>query len=453
MRYKGLKNLFDRVGLWIVRHFPFLLCGKQAKKIEKQLCTLRVIRKESSLERYYGRKISKMLWLCFFGGIFLLLTAVLIPGKVIWMEAAVIKRPEKGEGDLETEFSARVEGEAPVLVPVLIQERMYTKEEKEEIFKEVFENLEETVLGKNESFDRIQTDLNLPAEFLDGKVSAEWEIEPWNYLDYEGHFVEEPPQNGIEVMMRVKLCLEEEERIREFPMKLLPPEKTKEEKKIAWLSALAQKAADTDLTQREVTLPQTAEESAVFWGTRQKSPLPFGVLLLTAGLLYLYMQEDQKLEKEEKQRKRQLVMDYPMILYKMSMLIGAGMTIRGAFTKIAYHYREQRGKEIRYAYEEMLLACYEMQKGIGEGTAYENFGQRCCDLRYLKFATMLSQNLKKGSEGLSKMLQEEAQSGMEERKNLARKLGEEAGTRLLFPMTLMLGLVMAILMIPAMISF
>lgn len=453
MRYKGVKSLFDRWGLWIARRFSFLLCGKHAKKIEECLGMLQVTRGECSLECYYGRKFSKMLWMFCLGGGILLITGILIPEKIIWMDTAVIRRPEYGEGDLETEFSARVEGKDPVFVPILIQERSYTEEEREAIFEEVLGELEKTILGENESFDQIRTDLNLPAEFWDGKVTAEWEIEPLCYLDYEGHFVEEPPLKGKEVMLRVKLCLQEEERIREFPMKLLPPEKTEEEQEAARLSDLVKKAGEENLTNREVTLPGMVEEKAVSWGTVQKSPLPFGILLLIVGLLYLYMEEDQKLEKEEKQRKRQLVMDYPMILYKMSMLLGAGMTIRGAFTKIAYHYREQGGKEIRYAYEEMLLACYEMQKGIGERTAYENFGQHCRDLRYLKFAMMLSQNLRKGSEGLSEMLEEEARNGMEERKNLARKLGEEAGTRLLFPMMLMLVLVMAMLMIPAMISF
>jgi len=42
---------------------------------------------------------------------------------------------------------------------------------------------------------------------------------------------------------------------------------------------------------------------------------------------------------------------------------------------------------------------------------------------------------------------------MEERKSLARKLGEEAGTKLLLPMLLMLILVIVILMVPAILSF
>ena len=40
----------------------------------------------------------------------------------------------------------------------------------------------------------------------------------------------------------------------------------------------------------------------------------------------------------------------------------------------------------------------------------------------------------------------------EQRKTMARRLGEEAGTKLLVPLFLMLGIVMVIIMVPAMMS-
>ena len=46
----------------------------------------------------------------------------------------------------------------------------------------------------------------------------------------------------------------------------------------------------------------------------------------------------------------------------------------------------------------------------------------------------------------------EAEDAFEERKNLARKAGEEAGTKLLVPMFIMLAIVMAIMVVPAFFS-
>ena len=49
-------------------------------------------------------------------------------------------------------------------------------------------------------------------------------------------------------------------------------------------------------------------------------------------------------------------------------------------------------------------------------------------------------------------LEEEAERVFLERKNTARKLGEEASTKLLIPMMLMLMVVMGIVIVPAFLS-
>ena len=71
----------------------------------------------------------------------------------------------------------------------------------------------------------------------------------------------------------------------------------------------------------------------------------------------------------------------------------------------------------------------------------------------MKLCTLLSQNIRKGSYDLLYMLRQEADNAFAERKALAKKLGEEAGTKLLLPMMMMLCIVMVIIMIPAYFSF
>ena len=99
------------------------------------------------------------------------------------------------------------------------------------------------------------------------------------------------------------------------------------------------------------------------------------------------------------------------------------------------------------------MAVHEMDSGISESEAYYRFGERCGQVRYKTFSTLLVQNLQKGSRQLSQMLEAESLEAWDERKRKARIVGEEAATKLLFPMILMMGVVMAIVMIPAMISF
>ena len=59
----------------------------------------------------------------------------------------------------------------------------------------------------------------------------------------------------------------------------------------------------------------------------------------------------------------------------------------------------------------------------------------------------------KGTKDTAFLLGQEAELVIEEQKNRARRLGEEAGTKLLFPMLMMLMVILAVIMIPAMMSF
>ena len=67
----------------------------------------------------------------------------------------------------------------------------------------------------------------------------------------------------------------------------------------------------------------------------------------------------------------------------------------------------------------------------------------------MRFGALLSQNLRKGTKGLNDLLRLEAIQSFEERKARARRLGEEAGTKMLGPMFLMLAVVLIIVVVPA----
>ena len=97
--------------------------------------------------------------------------------------------------------------------------------------------------------------------------------------------------------------------------------------------------------------------------------------------------------------------------------------------------------------------CNELESGISETEAYMHFGRRCRLRQYSRLSSLLVQNLRRGNDTLLQVLQEEARTSFEERKNLARELGEEAGTKLLLPMMIMLGVTMLIIIVPAYFGF
>lgn len=102
--------------------------------------------------------------------------------------------------------------------------------------------------------------------------------------------------------------------------------------------------------------------------------------------------------------------------------------------------------------KEMVNVMYKISGGASEGECYEEYGIRCNLSEYRKFGMMLSQNLRKGTRGLTELLEREAEDAFEQRKNLAKKAGEEAGTKLMIPLFLMLIIVFAIVIVPAFFS-
>ena len=88
------------------------------------------------------------------------------------------------------------------------------------------------------------------------------------------------------------------------------------------------------------------------------------------------------------------------------------------------------------------------------GENYESYFAKRCNLGcYRKLVSIIIQNQKKGTEGLKESLVTETKNAFEERKQVARRLGEEAGTKLLLPMMLMMGIVLMIIVVPAYFSF
>ena len=79
----------------------------------------------------------------------------------------------------------------------------------------------------------------------------------------------------------------------------------------------------------------------------------------------------------------------------------------------------------------------------------EDFARRIDVPEYAKFSGLLVQNLKKGNTALVKRLKEEREETLEKNLQWRKRQGEEASTKLLFPMGMMLLLVLVMLMLPA----
>jgi len=238
--------------------------------------------------------------------------------------------------------------------------------------------------------------------------------------------------------------------VRVFPQSLTPKQKQKEE----LLQMVSEKEKDSR-TEEYLELPMQLEGKELEWKEKKAIPLAGMVCLpfVLAGIAL--WGTDRDVHRQYKERNRQLLLEYSEFVSKLQLLIGAGMSTRNAFVRLASDYQKRRnaGGRKRFVYEEVMMTVRKMENGESEEAAYDYFAKRCTPVCYRKLVSIILQNQKKGADGLKESLTAEIRNAFEERKQEARRLGEEAGTKLLLPMMMMMGVVLIIIVVPAYFSF
>lgn len=365
----------------------------------------------------------------------------------------ILQRNRHGQGDSSAQVRATV-GEKEEDISVTVSEQAYTEEELKAAFQEASEKLEDLIAGENESLDEVRTDLSLIREIPDTGITVSWELDRYDVMDLQGTLIPEKiPEDGTLVKLSASLLYEEQKAVYEFYARVYPPVLSSSEQVRKKLEEELIESDETTRTEEYLVLPDQIGGEKVEWDYAEDTRA-FGILILGAGCAAMIcVSEKQSAKKEEKRRIQQMKLDYPQIINKFNLYISAGMTIRRAWFCIAGDYEKKRKSfGTRAAYEEMVYTMHEIQGGAPEGECYEKYGIRCGISRYRKFGTMLSQNLRKGSRGITELLEREAEEAFEDRKNLAKKLGEEAGTKMMIPMFIMLAVVFIIVMVPAFFS-
>lgn len=365
----------------------------------------------------------------------------------------IILREGYGDDESTRRLQVRI-GDMKETVDVTVSGQTYTEAEAEQVFSRAAKQLEQMILGENESLDEVRSDLDLVTEIPEYGISVSWESEDYSVIDMQGKlYQEELAEDGTLVKLTAVLRCGEKEAAHEFYVRVYPPRLEEREKKRQELDERLKKADKQDRKENCLVLPDRIGEETAEWSYAAETRA-FGILILGAGAsVMLCVSESQRKKEEEKKTVIQMKTDYPLIINKFALYIGAGMTIRRAWFCIAQDYeknRERTGK--RKAYEEMTAAMYQIRAGGSEGECYESCGARCGISSYRKFGILLSQNLRKGPRGITELLRRESEEAFEERMNQAKKLGEEAGTKLMIPMFLMLAVVFLIVMVPALLS-
>lgn len=377
-------------------------------------------------------------------------------GNSILKEGHLLARNSYGEGDKEQELKITGLTDQELPIVLTLGERAYDKGEAEAVFLKAGESLDEIILKENQALNRVKTDLNLVTWLPEYGISVRWESENPELIESSGRVHgQDCPFEGTDCLLTAVLRAGEYSRSYEIKARVQPEDLTSSEKERRDYEALLLTLDQEQRGEEYLALPKTYEGRPLTYRVKPSADyFIFPVLGVLAAVL-LPLRDRQKEKTEKKKRERQMLLDYSEIVSRLAVFLGAGLPVRKAWERIVLDYENKIGAngEPRFAYEEMKSVYYLMGRGMSELRAYTEFGNRCGLLPYRKLAGLLEQNVKHGAERLGPILEAEMEAAFEQRKSLARKIGEEAGTKLLLPLFLLLGVVMAMITVPAFLSF
>lgn len=363
-----------------------------------------------------------------------------------------IERPYVDEDDTEVkiEVEGLLEGSQKIEIPV--SKRVYSNEEVKEAMKKGMDEILKILPGENTSLQNITTDLNPVSELSDLGLSLKWDFGDGDIIDIQGKVDNENLSESVDIDIGVTLSYESYEESYVIPARVMPKPLTADESLIKRFKDYISVADKKSAGESGFYLPESFEGKKLVY--HLEDSMNFHLIwimgIIVAILLYLREKNNdrQKLEK----KKRELLKDYPDIVSKLIVFIGAGLSVRQSWEGIVKDY-ESENREKRYAYEEMAKSLARLKTGTQENVVYKEFGRSCLLRQYMKLASLLEQNRKSGISTLSTLLGMESQSAWEERLNLAKREGEELNTKLLLPLFMMLLIVMMMIIVPALLIF
>lgn len=416
--------------------------------------------RELLVENYYKKKRKDFMLLTVAGVALLVILAIEELLQSGLPTGKTIARNEYGEGKKQVELQVRREKEEWEDVSLTLFEREYTKEEIEQYFEAMIQELPQRILGQNESLEQVCYDLDLKQEIEGYPLLLYWESSRPDLLDSFGtihreetHFTDHKKEELIELRVRMEYGAWTKEHW--FYIRLCEKPVLSDSNYTQSLTKELVEEEKESRKESQFVLPAFWEQQPLQWRLKSHSSVPVLGALFLLLLPLLSWEKDREVHRLAQKRKEALKDRYSEFVCKLNLLLEAGMNTKGAFFRMAAEYqkKKEKGRPSDYLYEEILYICRQMNNGLSEKEGYELLGKRCGLASYKKLTSLLVQHLQKGGAGMTDMLRKEVERANEERKALVKRKGEEAGTKLLFPMMIMLGIVMLLIIVPAWFSF
>jgi len=424
-----------------------LLTEEEKLKLRKLYSIKQLVPKQ---HEYLAKKLGLIWLILIIGGMFaIILGHEYSPSQPI---GTVLQRPAYGESAEVYELTYTIEGADGLEtgeVPIVVGPILPSGEEAMDLLESKYEPLQTMLLAEGDYLNKVTQDLvvernpfpepidvtyaSLTPDYLTDKGELRLNNMALNQA-YKASIVATLSINGVKTSYTYTYDLYR------LPMSLLEEENLIEERIVS--------ASD------KVTLPDSLyeQDGRLTWTTKEEGLRGiqiFAAAVLISGLFYVFYQ--RSLDEALVKRQEEILMDFPDVVTKLTLLINAGMTFSRAWNKVVSDYQDRIDRQ-RPLYEEMVTTRVQIRNGMPEREALEEFGRRTGSKEVIRMSAVLIQNLRRGSHSLTEALKQLSQEAWEIRTTTAKMQGEKASTKLLIPMGISFIAVILIVMAPTIMS-
>lgn len=194
----------------------------------------------------------------------------------------------------------------------------------------------------------------------------------------------------------------------------------------------------------QVSLVLTFVPIGLMVGCLMQSMLGF---ILGAAIAYAMIIGVQSSVTQAMQKKKAAVLsEFPNMVSKITLLVNAGMLVRRAWDEVANSNYE---KDL---YKEMRATSTDIQQGMSIERAMESFADRCGIKEMRKFSSIFVQAVNRSAAEAVNSMKQMASEAWEQKKQIAKQQGEIASQKLLIPNLIMFLGIMAVIVIPMVMS-
>ena len=434
----------SRDPLWWVAGWMTDRLSPKVRSRVKSYIRRTVVLNEKPLEQQTDRWIATLFHKAIIGVVilaFIIIISGFIPEKK--NDPYVIDRPGVAETskyvDVKLSDSGDAEGE---IYQLEIHSREYTTKEFNDLAAKAKLYIGANLIGENADADHVMANLFFPTKDESGTLKIIWDTDDPVVVDYEGTVNNDDlKEEGKKVNISARITDGNHSDTYQTAVTVVGDE---ELVGTEWAKLKMLEIEEENRSEEKLQIPKQIGEISVKRETENQDDqlmrlLAFGIVMIVIWGYYRV----SKLREEGRSREKELEMEYFGFVNRLTIYIGAGFSLRRAMEAAA-----KQGNANILA-DEVDFSIKRIESGVSEGSEYMELGKRLVSSQYTRLMSLISQNLAYGNSNLLRLLDMEVKNGFYMRREMIRKKGEQASEKLLIPTAILLGLVMLIVVYPA----